>query len=274
MKVTKYIPLAFVLIMAFGCENFDDFEDGLDTWGPFRSRKISDEVKNPIAVFSDFVIICDEYYYNHYNSDYKNESVKYYGIQISSIKDFLSIVKEYRLEDLKKSEHRPMLGTASCYYWKVDELKPQTTYYCRFYSEDQLGGRVYKETFSFTTSDIKFSDLVEVEMKEVGLTYASVQAKWDDAIVAKTGSNTTIEFQSAVVYENGAKITGNKLEGENIWNFLSLTPGTSYKLEAQFSINIKIGNYYNDWSIYSGNNNTILIPIISSVVTTFATPQY
>jgi len=266
MKVTKYITLAFVLIMAFGCEDFDDFEYDMvyAYYEPLHKKKISDEVKNPIVVFSDFVIICDEYYYGNSSSDnYHYYRINNYGIQISSVNDFQSIIKEYRLEDLKKSE----LGTASCYYWKVDELKPQTTYYCRFYSEDKLGGRKYKDTLAFKTNDIKFSDLVEIEVKEVGPTYANVQAKWNDAKVLNTGANATIESSFAIIHGNDTlKVTENKQYGENISDadFLSLTSDTSYELEIQISV--KIDNLYK-----SNNSGSVMF---SSKITTFTTPQY
>ena len=278
MKVTKYIPLAFVLIMAFGCEHFDDFER--DASGPFRNRQLSDEVKNPFAVFSDFVIICDEYNFRsklNSNNDYYKYNYKD-GIQISSSKDFQSIVKEYSSEDLKESKNTLSVSEygggsiSTCCYWMVDKLKPQTTYYCRFFSEDQFGGRIYKDTLNFTTNDIKFSDLIEV--KELGSTFASVQAKWDDAIPINTGANTTIQYLFAVIHENDTlKITGNKQEGKNIWDadFLSLTPNTSYKLEPQLFITIDY-YYYNSYN--TSHYFISLGPIIPSTIPTFMTPQY
>lgn len=263
MKVTKYIPLAFVLIMAFGCEDFYDFEgDMVDTYyEPLNNKKISDEVKNPIVVFSDFVIICDEYYYGNSSSvNYHYNRINNYGIQISSVNDFQSIIKECGLEDIKKYEN-------SISNWKVDGLKPQTTYYCRFYSEDKLGGRKYKDTLAFKTNDIKFSDLVEIEVKEVGPTYANVQAKWNDAKVLNTGANATIESSFAIIHGNDTlKVTENKQYGENISDadFLSLTSDTSYELEIHISV--KIDNLYN-----SNNSGSVMF---SSKITTFTTPQY
>lgn len=265
MKKTKFILWAIALMMVAGCEDLGVLDDSGTTnyYSPFYySNSMSDDAKHPLLVFPDWAVILDVY--NSYNGNYYILNVD--GLEVSTSQDFHGIDKTYT------SDNHKVLSSSytNRYYWKVDGLKPRTTYYYRYFSIDKLGGRGYSETFSFTTNNIELNDLVEVI--ELSPTLASIRLKWDDAVTSS--NNIGAIFFSVIQGNDTLRLKGQKKAGAYVFweaDFPMLSPNTAYKLETKVMVNVKLWNLSYDSYSYSYSSS---YPSTLTTSTTFTTPQY